>query len=455
MVKKHIYISIVLVCFCTGIFAAFTSLKLAFALVSAAAVLSVLLLDYQKATYAIALYAFLDFGVRQVIGSALLSSFWDELLFVLCVLLWVGKWFMDRRRKAYQWTPLEFPLIFFIGIGLFLLLANTEYMNIGIDGLRAVIQYMFWYFVVVQLLKSTAAVKRVYLILVFVGALLALHGVYQYIIGAEMPSNWVDAAEAGVRTRVYSIIGSPNILGSLMALLIPMSVSLIYYETKFLKKAIFGVIALIMTACLVFTFSRGAWVGFAVAIAVFLLMKDKRLLVPFIGLSLLVIVFVPEVGNRITYMLSPEYIASNMKGGRLLRWGKGLEMLKPVPWFGLGLGRFGGAVAMNNKLPGINYFYMDNYYLKTAVEMGVVGLSAFLFLMYNVVAWGLRAVKKLQHSSEVHLVQGMLAGMCGVLVHNFFENVFEVPMMTSYFWLLAGLIMFLGYTDRGKAIEDI
>ena len=72
-------------------------------------------------------------------------------------------------------------------------------------------------------------------------------------------------------------------------------------------------------ASLVFTSSRGAWIGFAVAFLVYVLLKDKRLLIPGIIAMVLVIALVPSVGNRITYMLSPEYIESSLKGEMCIR----------------------------------------------------------------------------------------------------------------------------------------
>ena len=54
---------------------------------------------------------------------------------------------------------------------------------------------------------------------------------------------------------------------------------------------------------------------------------------------------------------------------------------------GFGLGRFGGAVAMQNQVieesETFSYFYMDNYYLKTLVEMGYIGLFFYLLLLFG------------------------------------------------------------------------
>ncbi len=441
--KKYLYTSISILFFIAGAAGAFTGIKFMAALIILALFALYLLVDYEKATYILALYSILDYAFRNLIPVQLLASVWDELLFIGFVLLWVWKWLVHRKQQAYHWTPLDFPLILFFGIGIFLLFVKSPDMKIAIEGLRAVIQYMFWYFVAVQLLKTPRGAKHILYLLVFIGALLGLHGVYQFIVGAEMPSTWVDTIEKGIRTRAYSIIGSPNILGSLMVLLIPLSIGFVYSEQKKGKKLAFAAMALVMSLCLVVTYSRGAWIGFAAAILVLILMIDKRLIFPAAIAAVAVLVLVPSVGDRIAYMLSPQYLQSSLSAGRAIRWLTGLQMLRENPIFGVGLGRFGGAVAMNNDIPGA--FYMDNYFLKTAVEMGLVGLAAFCALMYSTFAWCFRALRKMKNKEWLRPSQGALAGMAGVVTHNLVENVFEVPMMVTYFWLLAAIIIFLGY----------
>ena len=109
----------------------------------------------------------------------------------------------------------------------------------------------------------------------------------------------------------------------------------------------------------------------------------------------------------------------------------------------MGLGQFGGSVALNHKLN--NTFSMDSYYLKTAVEMGIIGLFAFVLLMYNTLAWGYREAMKIKDLVQKDLVTGIVAGLFGVAFHNIYENIFEIPMMSAYFWMLAGIAMYLAY----------
>ncbi|MDO4300673.1 MAG: O-antigen ligase family protein [Clostridia bacterium] len=424
------------------------------ALVAVAAGVCVVLSRYEAAVFVLAAFGVIDTLLR--VFSGFLGSVWDELFLILLVMLWIFKWITNRKDQGFKTSPMDIPLFIFIAAMLICLIINSPDFSIALEGFRAIVQYMLWYFVVLQILRGEKSAKTVTAFFVIVTGLLALHGIYQYIIGVEMPSGWVDQNEAGVRTRVYSIFTSPNVFGSLLTLAIPMAVSLAVVNENKKRKALFALIALLMMASLVFTSSRGAWIGFALAIGIYVLLKDKRLIVPCIIGAVILVAAVPSVGSRISYMLSPEYIESSLRGGRLVRWITGLKIFANQPVFGIGLGHFGGAVAMNHNLQTVvdtevvKTFYMDNYMLKTAVESGIAGFSAFAVLIYSVIVNGFRTIKIASTKLSRELTTGIMAGLCGVIAHNFVENVFEVPMMTSLFWTFAAVVMNIWYYEFNK-----
>lgn len=427
------------------------------ALVAVAVGVAVILSKHEVAIFVLAAFGVIDAILRAFGG--ILGSIWDELFLILLVMLWLFKWIANRKDEGFKTSPMDVPLFIFISAMLLCLILNSPDFSIALEGFRAIVQYMLWYFVVIQILRGEKNAKTVTTFFVIVVGLLAIHGIYQYIIGVEMPAGWVDQNEAGVRTRVYSIFTSPNVFGSLLTLATPMAISLAIVNENKKGKAVFVFAALCMMASLVFTSSRGAWIGFALAIGIYVLLKDKRLIIPCIIGAILVIAAVPSVGNRISYMLSPEYIESSLRGGRLVRWLTGFEIFANQPVLGVGLGHFGGAVAINHELrilvnaELIDTYYMDNYMLKTAVESGIVGFGAFVVLLYSVVINCFRTMKISKTKLSKELTTGIMAGLCGVIAHNFVENVFEVPMMTSLFWVFVAVVMNIWYYQYKKVNE--
>jgi len=391
----------------------------------------------ETALWLIVLYPVVDYLLRNISPLAGLAGSWDELLFLFILVAWPLQ-MAARGNIAWRRTMMDIPVIVYIGIILFLYFLRSPDATLALEGARVYIQYLLWYFVAANLIINHRQLDALATGLIATATILALIGIYQYIVGVEMPAGWVDQAEAGVRTRVFSLVTSPNVLGSLLVLFIPMTISrIINLKNRIHWQLIYAACLAAMLACLLFTYSRGAWLALAGALALYsILYSPKMFLVMALG-GLAGLKFVPGIGSRLSYMLSAEYMASSARAGRLARWSMGLDRLKENPWFGEGFGRFGGAVAAR-RIPGS--FYVDNFYLKTAVESGLIGLLALLWLLLNAFRLGIDAVRRLADHKTRLLAAGMLAGLTGVILHNGVENIFEVPMMATYFWFLAGML---------------
>lgn len=121
-----------------------------------------------------------------------------------------------------------------------------------------------------------------------------------------------------------------------------------------------------------------------------------------------------------------------------MRYQHALELFQENPLIGRGLGRFGGAVATHYEL---TPFYVDSYYLKTLVEMGLAGLAYLFFLWANALYKIIRIMESQRCRQSMLLLAGITIGLIAVLLQNAVENVFEVPMMLAYFWGFVALAL--------------
>lgn len=433
--------------FILGIASSYLGMLPVAAVIACIVAVIMLLVDYEKATIIVSLFTVIEFVLRTLTGHPLISSIWDEVALLACFGIWLYKWFGHRNQTPYRSSPLDKSIIFFMVISVLLLFIAAPDFSIGVEGLRVVIQYMLWFFVVTQLLKTPEGAKRIINIVLLTALLVALYGIYQFIIGVEIPANWVDQNEGKVRTRSFSIFTSPNMLAGYLSLLIPVSVGMFFSEKSLLKRLYYGLVTFCMGLALLFTLSRSGWIFCFCALLFYVWMKNKKFVVPMLlsmfALFILSVIFMPSVANRILYLFSPSYFASSSTGGRIYRAVKGYELFSQYPLFGMGLGQFGGSVALSHKLN--NTFSMDNYYIKTAVEMGLVGLAALLVLLYNTFKWCYRALSRINDSEQKNWAMGILSGLVCVILYNLSENMLEIPLLSSYFWMFAGIIMFLAY----------
>ena len=168
-----------------------------------------------------------------------------------------------------------------------------------------------------------------------------------------------------------------------------------------------------------------------------------------------IIICVPEISNRIGFLFTSDFVEANNKGGRGERWEIGLSLWRQNKIFGFSLGRYGGAIAMQNKeIENLAYYYMDNYYLKTLTEMGLLGLIPYVWLLLRNLLWSLRSIFKVRKNKISYLACGIVSGQIGVLTHSFFENIFEVPYMNAYFWGFAAAVIYFGFIRRDKEEES-
>nr|WP_243237157.1 O-antigen ligase family protein [Heliobacterium chlorum] len=399
--------------------------------------LQLILLRPSSALWIVTAYTAVDWLLR--LKTASLANWWDEMLFALMVAAIAAHW-LTRRDFRWRLHPSCFTVTTFISVMLFLFLIDHSYPNISIpiDGLRVVIQHILWFYVAAQLVRSPKQASLLLIFFTLIGTAIAAYGVYQYVTGAPMPAGWVDQAE-DIKTRAFSIVGSPNILGSFLVLTTPIALSLAYRGTAW-QRLFYLACAGIMGLGMIFSFSRGAWLGLAIAIILFSLLQDRRLIALMIIGGILLPIASPSVSDRISYLLSPEYFKKSATDGRLERWDLALDQWKAHPVTGAGFGRFGGAAAERHKdeLPH-RTLYTDNYYMKTAAETGTVGLIAFITLMIAAIR---TAIGSALHTPRNYraLATGVACGLVGVALHNAVENVFEVPLMVVSFWICVALV---------------
>lgn len=391
--------------------------------------------------YLLLCFPFIDYILRNIIPLPIVSSLWDEALLLLLIGISIWRWLETNRKLPSMRTP----LLAFIVLGLAFFVFNMHYISINIEGFRAVYQYILALFIGFFLLNTREEAERVVQILILVATGVGLYGVYQYVVGVEVPMSWLDSSEIGnVRTRSFSIVQSPNVLGSYMILMSPIAIGMAL-KRKGLERFLWIACALVMLAALLFSGSRGAWFAFAGAIGVIFMLMDRRLFIAFTAAAILAALFVPQVSSRLEHLFSPQYIEKSSSDGRIARWLNAYDMMRSKPGFGLGLGRYGGAVGDRH----FGTTYVDSYYFKTLAEIGLIGLSLYLWLMFLLFKNGYDIWRK-QKGGEFFLYGGILAGLLSVIMHNAVENIFEVPFMNTFFWLLAGVLLSLPYLTGGK-----
>lgn len=232
--------------------------------------------------------------------------------------------------------------------------------------------------------------------------------------------------------------------------------------------------AIMSAAALGWTFSRGAWIGFGCASILLAVFHGKRWYVPMIFLLVFWVVFSSQLGtvrnvSFITDDISMDgrykvkRLATEKKigeertpmqhyfddvlsalsrfnfTGRQVFWAETFEVFKAAPISGTGLNTYTEAVQRYNK-PWSGY-YSHNCYLQMLAEIGIVGLSAFLWLMFVLTVESWRAFSKMPDGFYRVILAGLFSGLVGFWVHGGMDTNFYSARLGNLMWIMMGLVV--------------
>lgn len=386
---------------------------------------------------------YLEFGVFvTVIGSPVLPTTLLAGLCLLCTASFVIRLLTDRNFK-YQTSSLDVCVVFFMGALLYGTVNSFTFVK-SAQILLIYFSYILFYFVIVATMDSGKKWKALCVSFVLVGCLVALYGIAQNFIGTKSTQSWVDSEMfQSIKTRVYATFDNPNVLGEFLVIMIPTTTALIWANKKLGHKMIYTFVMLCLCACIVFTWSRGAWLGVMFAVALFLLVMDKRWALAGI-VAVFAIPFVLGSNNAISErILSIGNTEDTSTAYRVSIWQASVKLIRDFWLSGIGLGSDAfSMIYPKYALAGANFaLHSHNLFLQICVEMGLIGIVTFLALVVALIRQSFSlAVYKKRGGVSATIVIAATAGILGYLVQGLTDNVWYNYKMLLIFWIVVGLV---------------
>lgn len=369
-----------------------------------------------------------------ICAVVIFTPFLPTMAMLLLVLLSLGSLFLKaitddsfkfEQSRVNLWVLLFIIVYFFSAITS---LSTAENKNI----FMLTVAFILFYFVVVNAVKDEKSLNILLHIFVFSATIASIYGLYQYVYGDLYSQAWLDKNMfESIKMRVYSTFENPNVFGEYLLLVVPINFALLFEEKKILKKLIaFGMLS-INTLTLILTFSRGCWLGILFAIAILLIVIDRRFILLGI-LALLVAPFVlPE--TIISRFTSIGNMGDTSTSYRVDIWMGTIAMLKDYWFSGIGL----GITSFNKVYPiyayaGTTAQHSHNLYLQLMVENGIMGLVMFLGIIYNFFK---EIIISLVKKKKILLV-GIMSGMVGFLVQSMTDHTWYNYRVVLVFWMV-------------------
>lgn len=366
--------------------------------------------------------------------------------------LYVMQW-VTRERHRLALTPVHAVMLLFMILSIFSFVAGMRHAGIASNIARKFAEFLLsmgFAWVLVDVLRTPAQIRRLSAVVMFAGSLAALVGIALWLMpdGPETlilarlgvigyPTDGIiqyieqnpELAERAIGTSV-----NPNSLGGLLVMVAALATPQIITRYPITGKQ-WHMIPVLggLVICLILTFSRGSMIAFGVALMFIGAMRYRRiLLLPLVlAAMLLILPWSQAYIERFIAGFQGDDLATQMRFGE---YTDALRLISRYPLFGAG---FLGA-------PDIDiYLGVSSVYLLIAENMGLVGLAAFITLMISVFIYAWRARPHLEVVPELHPIWlGLMAALLGALVNGVVDHYFfnlEFHHAILIFWIFVGM----------------
>lgn len=324
---------------------------------------------------------------------------------------------------------------------------------------------------------------------VFVGfvVLSALIGIAQAVLGPGILGFSTVAGRFGESIRVASFLVDPGLFSAVLGVASAFAFFLIHRADRASVRWLAAGAAFVLVLALLLTFSRGGWFGMLFGFGIVALLLDWRVfVVALITASLAYAtasvmprnLLPPSPGERREALEEPSDILDStlartaaISEGRDLRTLfilNGLPILADHPLVGVGPGRFGGAAAHLFDTPiyeryGTDDLFwadrqttVDDFWLHLVVELGVLGLLAYVFIV-GVLGFQMFRAARRSHAGRFVLLAGIAAALAILVMNGITSMLLEGNTVSFALWFLLGLGSLLGRREVDQcpgAVEE-
>lgn len=357
----------------------------------------------------------------------------DDLLIFVISLGWLARMAFHKDLGIFIKTPLNKAILCYSTICVLATLVGMVFGKVSpLQGTMFVVKYIEYFvifFMVLNNINSREQIKRYLLAILITAVIVSLYAIVQ------IPSG--DRISAPFEGKT----GEPNTFGGYLILIMSL-LSGIFLSYRQMKVKTASLIALGLVAVpFLFTLSRSSWMAVAGMYITLMIFSNKRVLLSvflIIGVLAAPLIMPDKMAKRYekTFMSKPtESKEQQVKVGGAyldlsasLRVNSYMQILKDIkkrPLLGYGVTGYG---------------FIDGQYFRTLIETGIIGFSAFLYLLYKIFTTVLNAYRNTRDELFKGISLGILVGFAGMLTHALTANTFIIIRIMEPFWFVIAMV---------------
>ncbi len=283
-------------------------------------------------------------------------------------------------------------------------------------------------------------------------ALSSLVGIYQHFSGWQPPRSWLDEKFEEEIVRVVGTFQNPNYFAEMLGLALPLTLALLIRQKNLRDRAVLLVFAFVQGVALVFTWSRGSWLGFIASFGIMAIMFDKRLLILGLAVAVAGAALAPPV--LVQRLLSSFTVNDSSNSYRVSIWRGSIAILRKYLFRGVGL----GAEAFSEMYPEhmiiqTPALHSHSVYFQMLIELGLLGFLALLWFLGANVWYSLWTAFRVPGQgwgkwTKIAVLSGCLAAVAGNMLHGVIEHTWYNPQVMLVVWAWLGVASGVAAKER-------
>jgi O-antigen ligase len=369
----------------------------------------------------------------------------DDFILVIIGFSWLARMAIYKELGFFLRTQLNGPIVAYIVVCLVSTLLGALFGRVsfatGFFFVLKYFEYMVIYFMVVNHLQDKKQISHFLWALLFTCVAVSFFGISQIPGGGRVSAPFEGET------------GEPNTFGGYLLLMMAMTMGLVLTSNLWRDRIIYGAISLIAFIPFLYTQSRGSYFAFFPMLLVFVWLSEKRKVIVFFILLLAIMLpfAAPQaVKERISYTFTQRYHpgqhveVGNVRldtstSARLQSWKAVAKDFVRHPILGYGVTGYG---------------FVDAQFPRVLIETGLVGLIAFLLLLWAIFKQGIAAFSKTGDTLHKGITMGFLAGFIGLLVHAVGANTFIIVRIMEPFWFVLGMVVMIPRLESTTALDE-
>lgn len=386
-----------------------------------------------------------EFIIGQTAGAAAIGRGvtlrLEDFLLVVIGFGWFTRNAVYKELGLFLKTPLNKPIFFYLlacmlstGLGI---MAGRVSAGTGFFFVVKYFEYVIVFFMLVNYVENLKQMNRFLLCLLITCFVVSIIGMLQIPGGGR------------VSAPFEGEVGEPNTFGGYLVFMGAIAAGLFSKAESLRAKQLLAVLILAIILPLLYTQSRGSYLA-AIPVGLALgLMAEKRVVV--VGVILISLALSPlflpaAVKSRIMFTFTQPEESGQIAVGklridtstsaRLTSWKEALQDWPKHPVFGYGV---------------TGYRFIDAQFPRVLVETGIIGLMAFMYLLFSIFKLTITNLRELKTPYLKGLAIGFLAGYIGLLFHAIGANTFIIVRIMEPFWFFAGIVTVLPALESAEA----